>query len=271
MRVPERFRRAVVTHVVASFCMTEYPLLLAVEGKPGDGKTYQTDHVLRTAGFLPFRMSATELAGRSEGRPVEQMQALQRRAGEAFEADPQRLPVLVFEDFDLGPAGVSGERRYTVNSQLLTGYLMNLADGVPMRENRPGVRFPVILTSNDLTVLHGPLMRPGRMNVFTWVPAESERAEMILSVLESHVRGMGEAEALRLATEFRELPVSAFATALHDCVASDISAALAPGPVDLARARELWNSNAKLDLERYEASLTARHRAASREKRSFAS
>ncbi|MFJ6195844.1 AAA family ATPase [Micromonospora sp. NPDC092111] len=202
-------------------CLPDYPLILAVVGPPGDGKSFQTAAALNTAGFVAFRFSSSELGGRSEGRPVEQLRSLYKRAAQHAEVD-NSYPVLVLEDFDLGPAGRDRNARYTVNSQLLTGFLMNLADDVRMCDVGTSQRFPIVLTTNDLSTLHGPLTRPGRMRVFTWEPTVAERAEMIYSALHGRVPGLTAEQVEKLCARYQGLSVAAISSALVECLGDKV-------------------------------------------------
>ncbi|MEU1754782.1 AAA family ATPase [Micromonospora matsumotoense] len=221
MSVPERFRKAVVAHCFAVSCLADYPLILAVVGPPGDGKSFQTAAALRAAGFVAFRFSSSELGGRSEGRPVEQLRSLYKRAAQHAEVE-NSYPVLVLEDFDLGPAGRASNARYTVNSQLLTGFLMNLADDVQMCDVGTSRRFPIVLTTNDLSTLHGPLIRPGRMRVFTWEPTPGERVEMIFSALQGRVPGLTIEQVDRFSSRYQGLSIAAISSAVVECLGDKV-------------------------------------------------
>lgn len=221
MSVPERFRKAVVAHCFAVSCLADYPLILAVVGPPGDGKSFQTAAALRAAGFVAFRFSSSELGGRSEGRPVEQLRSLYKRAAQHAEVE-NSYPVLVLEDFDLGPAGRASNARYTVNSQLLTGFMMNLADDVQMCDVGTSRRFPIVLTTNDLSTLHGPLIRPGRMRVFTWEPTPGERVEMIFSALQGRVSGLTIEQVDRFSSRYQGLSIAAISSAVVECLGDKV-------------------------------------------------
>ncbi|WBB74324.1 AAA family ATPase [Micromonospora sp. WMMD1128] len=240
MSVPERFRKAVLSHCFAVSCLDNYPLLLAVVGPPGDGKSFQTAASLKAAGFVPFRFSSSELGGRSEGRPVEQLRGLYKRAAQHAEVE-NSFPVLVLEDFDLGPAGRDRNARYTVNSQLLTGFLMNLADDVRMCDVGTSRRFPIVLTTNDLSTLHGPLIRPGRMRVFSWEPNTAERAEMIYSALHARVPGLTLGQVEKLAARYPGLSVAAISSALVECLGDKIFDFLSENPqMGIVEARQRY-------------------------------
>lgn len=217
MNVPERFKRRILTHAFAAHCYDHYPLLLAILGPPGDGKSAQTEAVLTGSGFTPFRFSAAELGGSTEGRPIEQLESILKRADTHANLQGSN-PVIVLEDFDLSPAGRDKDARYTVNSQLLTGFLMNLADGVSLVNGVSGRRIPIMLTANNITNLHGPLTRPGRMDVFVWEPTSDERIAMVYSALHEHVRGMSLARAAYWCNRYPQLSIAAFRGAVLACV-----------------------------------------------------
>lgn len=217
--VPERFRRRVVTHAVGVMTVKRHPLLLAVQGRPGDGKSFQLMHSLSTAGCTVFTLSASLLAGQYEGDAVTAVREAYSRAGEFARVNPDGLPALLIEDFDLSPAGQREGVRYTVNSQLLSGFLMHLADDVTSCGVGTTERFPVFLTGNDLSTLHGPLTRPGRMEVFSWEPSADERADIVHSLLAPHLPSFTRHEVSRLIKKHQRQPISTFAAALTDCLA----------------------------------------------------
>jgi hypothetical protein len=70
---------------------------------------------------------------------------------------------------------LTGNTQMTVNNQIVSGTLMNLADnptrvsiGQKWRESDITNRVPIIITGNDLSTLYAPLIRDGRMEKFYW-------------------------------------------------------------------------------------------------------
>ncbi|HEX6469099.1 MAG TPA: AAA family ATPase [Streptosporangiaceae bacterium] len=217
--IPERFRRRVITHAVGVMTVERHPLLLAIQGQPGDGKSFQLRYSLEAAGCTPFTLSASLLAGQYEGDAVAALQATYSNAGEFARMNPECFPALVIEDFDLSPAGQRNGVQYTVNSQLLSGFLMHLADDVTSCGVGTSERFPLFVTGNDLASLHGPLTRPGRMEIFSWEPSTEERADVVHSLLVPHLSPFTRQDAARLIKKYPGQPISAFAAALTDCLA----------------------------------------------------
>lgn len=68
----------------------------------------------------------------------------------------------------------------TVNRQLINGELLELADKAYAAAGRP--RTPILMTANDLTSLHPPLCREGRMRKFLWEPSVEERLPILQSM-----------------------------------------------------------------------------------------
>jgi hypothetical protein len=257
--IPERFRRRVLTHVISASCSDTYPLILLIQGHPGDGKSYQAYNILKSSKFAAMRFSSAELSGTYESESVSRFKDYYCRAAESAETFPEALPVLLMEDFDLSPAGKRENNFYTVNSQLLAGFLMNLADDVSLCKMDTVRRIPIIVTGNDMSVVHGPLLRPGRVDVFTWQPTEQERAVMIHSALAGTVSPMDFKQAAKLARMFRDLPISAFSAALNFCLGNRaMQAAEANGHIDLVSTRKTFAETPPVTIEELIAVLSDR-------------
>lgn len=251
IHVPERFRHKVLAHAItASFC-ERYPLILAIQGPPGDGKSFQVRHVLRETGFGLITCSSSLLAGSFEAEPVRQLQELYGRARDLATVNSSSLPVIVLEDFDLSPAGREDGVRYTVNSQLLVAFLMNLADDVGSCGVGTTQRFPIFMTGNDFSLLHQPLTRPGRMNVFSWVPTEEERAEVIFHMLDPYISSLERKDVERLSKQYKRLPISAFDAAVMDCIASvAVDYVESTRHIDIHNLRHWFNNGFNFELDR---------------------
>ena len=208
--VPLRFQEYVLRHALAAELLAGYPLILAIQGPPGDGKSYQTALTLKRAGYQLFRLSGSLLSGSWERDSVEQVQDLYKRAAECADSGGESKSALLLDDFDLSPASQRDGIRYTVNSQLLTGFLMNLADDVSMCQVNTSQRIPIFLTGNDFSSLHGPLIRPGRMDFFTWVPNQDERAQILHGALDPFVSDLSHDRLRQLCQKNPQLPISAF-------------------------------------------------------------
>lgn len=264
--VPHRFRQRVAGHGIAATIIEGHPLVLALEGPAGDGKSFQAKTVLSAAGFTVTRASSSLLSGSWEGEPITQLRQLYESA--VVESDiHDTWPAIILEDFDMSPASIrSAETRYTVNSQLLTGFLMNLAED-PATAVGTTRRVPLILTGNDLSYLYGPLTRPGRVDFFVWRPTSEERAEMIFSTLTVNGINATPRDARRLEARFKSASIATFAAATNECLAARLRAAVpkdhgVASVVGLRRAavRDMWlGRREEISLGEIEDVLEARH------------
>jgi hypothetical protein len=167
--------------------------------------------------------------------------------------------VLVLEDFDLSPAGRQHGVRYTVNSQLLAAFLMNLADDVGACEVGTTRRFPIFLTGNNLSLVHQPLTRPGRMNFFSWEPTEQERLDVLCAMLDGHISDLERKEVERLSKQYRRLPISFFDAALMDCMAlAALRHVEVTRNIDIQYLRDRFQNGIRVDLAEFASALKER-------------
>jgi ATPase family associated with various cellular activities (AAA) len=227
--VSPRYKKYVMQHALGVRYIPGYPMLLAIQGLPGDGKSFQAERALQLAEIRVFRLSGSLLSGQFEGNSLEAIRDLYESAAKhADTPSPEGgNAALLLEDFDLSPASQRNGTQYTVNSQLLTGFLMNLHDDVAACRVGTGRRLPVYLTGNDFSCLHGPLARPGRIDFFTWEPTPEERADIVFTALTDYVADLSREDAALFCKKYPALPVSAFvaagqrvcAAALYDMLA----------------------------------------------------
>jgi hypothetical protein len=118
--------------------------------------------------------------------------------------------VLVINDVDtvLGDWGPKVE--YTVRRQLLYGELMSLCDFPTQVVRQTVKRTPIILTGNDASILYSPLMRPGRMRLYSWTPTVTDRARIISRIFPN----IPEDELLDLVKQYPTKP-TAFWSDIH--------------------------------------------------------
>jgi ATPase family associated with various cellular activities (AAA) len=213
--VPLRFRKSVLQHALGVRYVPGYPMFLAIQGPPGDGKSFQAALTLQFAEIGVFRLSGSLLSGEFERDSVNAVRNLYKSAAKhAGMPGPEGgNAALLLEDFDLSPASQRDGTRYTVNSQLLTGFLMNLHDDVASCEVETARRIPIYLTGNDFSYLHSPLVRHGRIEFFTWEPTPEERADIVFTALADYVMDIGKEDVVLLCKKHSSLPVSAFAAA----------------------------------------------------------
>lgn len=161
----KEFEKQVVGHVIGNYLPTPIcPLFLAIHGRKGEGKTFQIDQICKKYQIEHCFMSGSELAGATEGESIEQLKNLYEKMGACV--SDSRPAVIIIDDFHLSIAAAGNEIKHTVNTTILTSFLMNLADDTRC----DGARLPIILTGNDFDYLYAPLQRAGRMRFFEWNP-----------------------------------------------------------------------------------------------------
>jgi hypothetical protein len=187
--------------------------MLAIQGAPGEGKSYQAREALARIGAYVVPISGAAISGPHEGDAVNVLLSAYRFAS-ALRVDDRRLAVLLIDDFDLSVAATRENRTYTVNSQLVTGTLMNLADD-PIHYATKYARVPIILTGNNFQDLHLPLTRHGRMTFFEWMPNEKERLQVIQAMLANLLPRREQARLGEFLMFVRDEPLS-FVSAIKD-------------------------------------------------------
>lgn len=212
MVIPSRFRAAVDLHFQrldlkdTAYKWLAVPRILCIQGPPGVGKSSQLAQCLRDIRSLTRRLNAADLCGNFEGDPVEKLQdAFSELANEA--RDTQRRPTIVIDDFDLS-VGTLANRSYTVNTQLVVGWLMAVADDTygTLARHSPAI----VVTGNDFSAVHGPLLRTGRARVFNYDPTTEEKDEILQPIFAHHLSSVPNG----LVSEFQDLSVSDFVEAL---------------------------------------------------------
>lgn len=179
--IPERFLHEIDQHLVMNYVgLTDWPLVLGIFGRPGDGKSFQTRAHLRQRQVEVMSINAADLESDRAGQPGKMVLARYAEAGERSAAG---LPaVLLIDDFDT-TVGEWEHNTGTVNHQQVLAQLMHLADSPTQAADKQLQRIPVVVTGNDLTKIYPPLRRPGRMRPFTWEPTESERHATVAAIL----------------------------------------------------------------------------------------
>jgi AAA+ superfamily predicted ATPase len=188
--VPLRFVDAVVGHILANRLFPEVtPLILAIIGAPGTGKSWQVREVARKLSWHVVELNASSLAGEREGVVVSTLYEAYARAVLGLQRHSESF--LLTDDFDLSMASIRGNVETSQHTQLLISALMELCDRPSAVRERFPKRAPIILTTNSLDAVYAPLIRYGRMHIFHWAPIPEELAlivERILAPLSCDVR-----------------------------------------------------------------------------------
>jgi ribulose bisphosphate carboxylase small subunit len=190
--ISPRFLDKLSVHITKNYLSlpnVKVPLILGVHGRKGEGKSFQCDLVFERMGLEAVYMSAGELESPDAGDPARLIRLRYREAGELVKVRG-KMAVLLINDFDAGAGRVDQFTQYTVNTQLVHGTLMNIADN-PTNVQLPGSydaeptqRIPIILTGNDFSTLYAPLTRDGRMDKFFWEPDRDDRVGIVSGIFE---------------------------------------------------------------------------------------
>ncbi|MFT8858286.1 AAA family ATPase [Bifidobacterium aquikefiri] len=180
--IPQRFQHEIQNHLVGNLVgVPDFPLILAIFGSPGIGKTFQLRSVLKLYGFSVFSISSADLESEFAGRPAKELQQQYLNAGATIR---KGIPAaIVIDDIDT-TLGEWKQNTGTVNHQELLAFLMHLADD-PIHIGKFDAeiaRVPLFVTGNDFTKIYKPLARPGRTRQFEWVPTVEEKRQVLNSL-----------------------------------------------------------------------------------------
>jgi ribulose bisphosphate carboxylase small subunit len=191
--IAPRFLNKLAVHITKNFLNlpnVKVPLILGIHGRKGEGKTFQCELVYQKMGIEVVHMSAGELESPDAGDPARTVRLRYREAAELVKVRG-KMAVLMINDIDAGAGRVDQYTQYTVNTQLVNGTLMNIADN-PTNVQLPGSydseptqRIPIIVTGNDFATLYAPLIRDGRMEKFYWEPSRDDRVGIVSGIFEA--------------------------------------------------------------------------------------
>jgi ribulose bisphosphate carboxylase small subunit len=190
--ISPRFLNKLAVHITKNYLdlpNVKVPLILGVHGRKGEGKTFQCQLVFDRMGIEVVHMSAGELESPDAGDPARLVRLRYREAADLVKVRG-RMAVLMINDIDAGAGRVDQYTQYTINTQLVNGTLMNIADN-PTNVQLPGSydsepiqRIPIIVTGNDLSTLYAPLIRDGRMDKFFWEPNRDDRIGVVSGIFQ---------------------------------------------------------------------------------------
>jgi len=190
--ISPRFLDKISIHITKNFLNlpgVKVPLILGVHGRKGEGKSFQCELVFERMGIEVVHMSAGELESPDAGDPARLIRLRYREAAELSKVRG-KMAALMINDIDAGMGRVDQFTQYTVNTQLVAGTLMNIADN-PTNVQLPGSydaepiqRIPIIVTGNDFSTLYAPLVRDGRMEKFYWEPDRDDRIGIVGGIFE---------------------------------------------------------------------------------------
>jgi ribulose bisphosphate carboxylase small subunit len=214
--ISPRFLDKLAVHITKNFLHLpnlSVPLILGIHGRKGEGKSFQCELVFKLMGIEPVRMSAGELESPDAGDPVRLIRTRYREASDLIKVRG-KMCVLLINDIDAGAGRVDSTTQYTVNTQLVNGTLMNIADNptdvqLPgSYETEPINRVPILLTGNDFSTLYAPLLRDGRMDKFYWEPSQEDRSGIVTGIFQAD--GLTERNVEELISNFPNQSIDFF-------------------------------------------------------------
>lgn len=184
LNVLKRFKNTILTHVISIYLQNndKYlpPLFLVVEGTAGEGKTSQSIASCIQHGITVIYISASQLSGSHEHDAIDVMESVYKKAID-MRRQGDKVAIIV-DDFHLSNASVDANVKKTINSSLLTGYLMNLT------QNKEEEKIPIILTGNDFSQVYSPLIRAGRADRFEWSPNYDEKKYIVENIFRDYLK-----------------------------------------------------------------------------------
>ena len=137
--IAPRFLDKLSVHITKNYLNlpnVKVPLILGIHGRKGEGKSFQCELVFDRMGIEVVQMSAGELESPDAGDPARLVRLRYREAAELVKVRG-KMAVLLINDIDAGAGRVDQYTQYTVNTQLVNGTLMNIADN-PTNVQLPG-------------------------------------------------------------------------------------------------------------------------------------
>ncbi len=156
--------------------------MLWVQGRPGEGKTEGCLIAALNAAFYVLPLTGGDFAGEVEGASVKALHEFLQESADYSALHKVRI-VVTLDDFDLSTASVGADTAHTVNSQLLIGEIMSLADERHRYRNADGSNIGFIVTVNDASGMRESLTRAGRADWFDHVPSAEDKANIAWAIL----------------------------------------------------------------------------------------
>lgn len=214
--ISPRFLDKLSVHITKNYLElpgVRVPLILGIHGRKGEGKSFQCELVFERMGVEAVHMSAGELESPDAGDPARLIRLRYREAAELIKVRG-KMAVLMINDLDAGAGRFDQGTQYTVNTQLVNGTLMNIADN-PTDVQLPGSydstplpRIPIIVTGNDFSTLYAPLIRDGRMEKFFWEPDREDKIGVVAGIFSED--GLPRNQIEQLVDNFPNQPIDFF-------------------------------------------------------------
>ena len=216
--IDSEFRNVVLTHIIGNYStIIQMPLFLAIHGSPGEGKTFQTLQICHEHNVKVCYYSGAELSGNYERDSIIELSEDYKRACNYY--NDGDYCVIIIDDFHLSPASTKKGVGTTVNSQLLTGYLMNLCDKAKSSQIDS---VPIILLGNTFKNVYDPLKRDGRMDFYHWMPSLNLKKQIVNKLFRDYLSISELLKLDKFIEAYQNCPISFFAEIRNDITKSII-------------------------------------------------
>lgn len=207
--IDKQFRNEILLHFIKNHIPSlNSPLILAIQGNRGEGKTEQIKEYCISLGFTIILLHGSSIGGKHENEPADILKRAYLEASKIMRSGKQC--VLFIDDIDTSIASTHNDRNYTVNSQLVNGTLMSLANNPYNIGEVETNRVPLIFTGNNLTNLYAPLTRDGRMKIYSWIPSYEAKCQIIRKVFSDCLDESKIELVDKLVEEHKEKPIAFF-------------------------------------------------------------
>ena len=221
MQVSARFRREIELHLIRNlvrYPLAGTPLLLAIHGAPGTGKSFQLDQILMDLNVTVVPISSADLESDRANDPAKLIRRSYLDLAEKMQMEGIPACAIVINDLDAGLGDWGELVQTTVNRQLVLGELMHLSDRPDAVEGSPNQRVPIFITANDLSKIYAPVTRAGRMKKFHWAPTASE----LMHILQSVYKDLPQSDVASILERFPDRPITFFVDALNAAIDESI-------------------------------------------------
>lgn len=220
--IDQSFSDVLLTHIIGNYNNSiQNPLLLAIQGNPGEGKTFQTLNICKKYRVKVCYYSGAELSGNYEKDSIIELSEDYTRACNYY--NDGEYCVIIIDDFHLSPASIKNGVGTTINSQLLTGYLMNLCDKAKSKQIES---IPIILLGNTFTDVYEPLKRDGRMDFFHWEASYELKKQIVERIFRDYISLLEFPQLKSFLDKYKNQPVSFFTEIKNDIDKNHIKSSL---------------------------------------------